>query len=549
MKKRRRKSRTLSLNDSRVADALSTISDEVLASFSFPVYSAGRTTSREKDADGFPMVTEDSLANLHDLQKQCWLKAESNPQINSHIRDKMGHMTGWGFGFSSERWKIDALIEEIVEDPRNNIYQNMPKFVARDEIEGELFLMFTLHPDGFVETDFIPPSSVGGGGDSNSGIFFHPTKQTFPLYYQIQLKDNKGSKETVLVPSINLAYYPDLESLAQGLKGFDKKKAAKSKYPKPNMEPYKQYNGNMRFIVHWNKGYMTKRNVSHIKTTIEWVNYYETLKKYEIDHKKSSGAYLWIIEIEDVQSFRRWIGMSEEERKSTGIMQTKDPGGTIVLPPGMKITCQNPKLNSITDEDKDIMQMVSSGLQKPQDLLLGNYNSTYASVKASQGPQGDRINDDLHYFRLFLIYDFWRPIFFLVASAREGFINHRYVKGVRRYKGGKPIFGRKKVPAYKFVDVCLPVSRLEDVESIARAYLGSKHASVVDTLGISRKEVAKKMGFPNYIHLRKEKTMEDEELPETLSTLDQEAAQEKAEAEPKKKEKDKTDSNKEDDKK
>jgi len=518
------------------AKALEMLSDEALAAFSFPLFRGGTSSAKTVDADGFPVVSSESLHNLQTLQAECWNKAESNPQINSHVRDIMGRMAGWGFGFSSERSKVQEVIDEIMEDPRNDLYQNFPKFVARTEIEGELFLMFTLHNNGFIEVDFISPSMIGNGGDKHSGIIFHPMKQSFPLFYVVNfenLKDGRGSSsEQVLVPSINIAYYPELEKDVKSHASFDVEKLKLSKADKPDNKPYKQIGGYKRFMVHWNKGFMTYRNVSHIRTTIEWVNYYEALKKYEIDHKKSSGAYLWVIEMEDIQAFRRWLGMSEEERRKTGIMQTKDPGGTLVLPPGMKLTVQNPKLNSISDQDNDIMQMVSSGLQKPQDVMLGDYRSTYASVKASQGPQGDRINDELHYFKLFLTYSFWRPVLYLRSVLRDDFKFYRYVKDVVRFESNEPVMGRKKKPVYKFVDICLPVSRLEDVESIAKAYLGAKHASVIDVLGVPRREVARRMGFSNYASLRKEKAIEDEEFPETLSVYDQEAAQEKAESEP-----------------
>jgi hypothetical protein len=522
----------LNLADEKVVNLLDSLSDDMLKSFSFPIFTQGRATERVVDADGFPEVSSEHLHNLHELQKLCWDKAESNPQINSHVRDFMGRMAGWGFGFSSDYLKIQTAVDEIMEDPRNDLYQTFPKFVARSEIEGELFLMYTLHTDGFVEVDFIAPRTIRGGGDNGSGIIFHPTKQTFPLFYLAQFKNRtkEGTESnTVLIPSINIAYYPELEKDVEDHPSYEVDKIRKSKSDDP---VYAQFNGYYRFIVHWNRGFLTQRNISHIRTTIEWVNYYEALKKYEIDHKKSSGAYLWVIKIDDTQAFRRWLSMSEEDRKKTGVMQTKDPGGTLVLPPGMSVSVENPKLPNISDQDTDIMQMVSSGLQKPQDVMLGDYRSTYASVKASQGPQGDRINDELHYFKLFLQYTFWRPIFFLRSVAKPEFKLYRYIRETIRFENGEPVYGRVKKEVYKLVDICLPVSRLEDIESIAKAFLGSKHASVIDVLGIPRREIARRLGFPNYGKLRKEKSMEDEEFPETLSVADQESVQEKREAEP-----------------
>lgn len=529
-RERKRHQRSFSFNDPIVINAMRNATDEALAQFAIPMFvNGGRSTYR--DADGFPEVTEGNLQNLYELQAECWRKAESNPQINSHIRDQMGRMAGMGFKFSSEVADINSVIEEISEDPRNDLYQNFPKFCGRSEIEGELFLIFTLHRNGFVEVDFIPPSSIRGGGDENSGIIFHSRKKSFPLFYNVNTTTYNhttlGSSQMTLVPSVNIAYFPELIKDAMTHSSWDESKTRMNKDPHP---VYKQFGNYFRFIVHWNKGLMVSRNVSHIKTTIEWVNYYEMLKKYEIDHKRSSGAYLWVIKVDDKSTLRRWLLMTEEERKATGIMQVKEPGGTIVLPPGMSLDVLNPKLPTISDQDNDIMQMISSGLQKPQDTMLGDYKSTYASVKAAQGPQGDRILDELHYFRLFLRYSFWRPIFYLVSSVRSEFKYFRKATHIVEFKNKKAIKKKVDRPVYKFVDIRLPVSRLDDLKEIGSVLLGTKHGSIVDTLGIPRREIAEKLGFTNYAQLRAEKEMEDEKYPETLSVLDQEAAQEKVES-------------------
>ncbi len=534
---------SLSIADENVASILRDLPDEALQQFSFPLFNSESSIGGGKpafDADGFPELSQDNLWNLHKWQEECWKKAESNPQINSHIRDRMGRMTGWGFSMSSQHRNINNAIEEIMEDPRNNLYESFPKYVARDGIEGELFLVLTLHKSGFVEVDFVSPSSVSGGGDKGSGIIFHPTKQNFPLFYLVRMDKSKTEdgqqNEQVLIPSINIAYYPELEKEVNDHASYSPDKLRYAKVRKQNQTPYDQFNGYYRFMIHWNKGFMTRRNVSNIKTTIEWVNYYEALKKYEIDHKKSSGAYLWVVQMEDIQTFRRWLQMTEEERKKTGIMESKDPGGTLVLPPGMTLTVENPNLPNISGQDTDIMQMISSGLQKPQDTLLGDYSSSYASVKASEGPQSDRNNDELHYFKMFLLYSFWRPIFFLRATASNNFSYYVQVNETTGFdKNQKPIIEKVKKPAYKLVDVNLPVSRLEDIEATARALLGTKHGSVVDTLNIPREEVAARLGFNDYHALVQRKATEDEELPPTLAAVDQESEQEKRESEPGKK--------------
>jgi hypothetical protein len=108
----------------------------------------------------------------------------------------------------------------------------------------------------------------------------------------------------------------------------------------------------------------------------------------------------------------------------------------------------------------------------------------------------------------------------------------RKVNKVTGFKDQEEIVETVYEPCYKFVDVNLPVSRLEDIEATATALLGSKHGSIVDTLGIPRKRVAQRLGFSDYDVLRKEKAEEDRSYPETLSALNQEQVQEKAEGEP-----------------
>jgi hypothetical protein len=524
------------LQNTEVTKALARMPDDLLRKiqFSFPLFSHAKTTIKATDSDGFPTTAplSESTFDLKKLQEQCWNKFEKNPQISSHVRDVMGRMAGWGFGFFSAVEEIQVAIDETMEDPRNALYDHFPKFCGRAEIEGELFLMLTVHDNGFVEVDFIAPTMLVGG-DKGSGIIFHSMKQTLPLFYNVKFGTNSASE--VLIPSINIAYFPELEEDAKKNSSYKKERLEKSRPNSGNRKLKKKVEkigGFNRFMIRWDRGFLTHRNVSHIRTTIEWLNYYEDLKKYEIDHKKSSGAYLWVIEMEDVRAFRSWLALSEDERKTTGILQPKDPGGTLVLPPGMKLRAENPRLPSISDEDTDIMQMVSSGLNKPQDLVLGDYRSTYASVKAAQGPQNDRINDDLSYFVNFLKYGFWKPIFFLKSIVSK-FKETRRIEEVVDFegdpdseKGLKPITKRVVKPSYKLVQIALPVSKLEDIESVAKSMLGVKHGSLVDTLNIPREEVAKRLGFYNYPSLVKQHATEQQRYPKTQAAVDQETAQE-----------------------
>ncbi len=92
----------------------------------------------------------------------------------------------------------------------------------------------------------------------------------------------------------------------------------------------------------------------------------------------------------------------------------------------------------------------------------------------------------------------------------------------------------KKKPEF-LVDIAYPTSELADAESRARAFLGVKHGSTYDTLGIPNAEIAKKMGFGNYKKLRLQQETEKSRYPELITTVDDEGVQERTEAEPGKK--------------
>lgn len=468
--------------------------------------------TRVKDSDGFPVVKYDDLRNLSALQKLCWEKFNENPQINSHIRDVMGTLTGWGFDMSSEVSEIDEAIEEIVEDFRNDLIKNISKFAARSEIEGELFLGATLHPDGFTEVDFLEPSALTGKGDKNSGIYFHPRKATLPIFYSFKLTMSDGSSKECLIPSIYVAYNPEFAEETIKAKKIDRKQLD---YVKTIHRKYKKVGGYKSFVIAWDKGFLTKRNVSHIKTTLKWINYYTQLKEWEIDHKKSSGSYLWVVEMTDMKAFRTWLKMTDEEKKTTGLTSKKVPGGTLILPPGVKLTCQNPQLSSISEQDTDIMHMVTSGLNKPEDMVTGQTKGdTFSGIKASRGPQADRTKDELAYWERFLRFDFWRGLFFLRSVMKPDFKLEYKVKKTVSFKNKKPKSKFVMEKAHKLIDFSFPQSEIVDVEAKARAYLGVNHQSVCEVLGIPKSVIAHNLGFPGYKKLRYEFQDEEDNLPD-----------------------------------
>lgn len=465
---------------------------------------------RGRDEDGFPTRKGLTEKDRKTLQKSCWEKFEESPFVGTSIRGTVGRLTGMGFEITSEIDEIQEAIDETELDPRNRLYSFWPKYVGRAFIEGELFQLLTVHTDGFVEVDFIEPLSVDGGG--SEGIFYHPTKTILPLFYNIF--DGSSSQ---LVPSIFVAYYPkELMKVARKLEGFKEELLSGSKN---SNNKFNNIGGFNRFIVAWDRSFVTRRNVSYLRTILVWLNHYETLKKYEIDHKKSAGAYLWVVKIEDAKAFRTWLSLTDEERRKTGIMAKKTPGSMLVLPPGMTIEAINPKLPTITDTDTDILHLVTGGLNEPEDMATGQAKGTFASVKASRGPMSDRVSDEIAYFERYLRFDFYRSVFFLktqVGVMKETYATEKAVD----FKDNEPVFKTVQKKPEFLIEIAFPSSELSDAESRARAYLGVKHGSLYDYLGIPNAEISKKLGFANYRKMRLRQATEDKRYPKLEPPMD-----------------------------
>jgi hypothetical protein len=504
--------------------------DEVLAQIQFSMpWQYDANTGGYKDEDGFVQTVlsdkDDSKTTRDTLQKECWKKFNRNPQFNTATRGLLGRLTGLGFETSSEITEIQEAIEEIELDPRNRLYNFWPKYVGRNLIEGELFQSLTLHTDGFVEVDFVDPAIIMGAGEDDSGIIFHPSKTLMPLIYS--LDDQNGNKQQI--PSIFCAYYPELIEVAAKDKYFQRKLLKNSHSRK---RKYSKFNGYYRFIVAWDRGFLTRRAVSYMRTTVEWLNYYENLKKYEIDHKKSSGAYMWIFSFTEPRAFKLWLSLSDEDRRKTGLTAKKTPGGSLILPPGVEVEVKNPNLTRISEQDTDIMEMISSGLNEPEDVTLGRAKGSYASIKASRGPMADRTADEIAYFERFLKYDFWQAVFFLKSSVSD-FKNEYKVREATSFgKDGEPKFENRKKKAFQLIDISFPVSESIDYEGRAKGLMGVKHGPATDTLGIPYSEVAKRLGFGNYGKMRLRHATEKEVYPELIYSMDAESMQEQMEAEP-----------------
>lgn len=501
------------------AKALLKLDDDELRALRFTMpWQTNEVSDQPADPDGFSGLSTELATQREKLQQACWDKFNRNPQVSTAVKGHAGRLAGYGFEVTSEIAKIQDVLEEIELDPRNRLYTYWPKFVARSNIEGELYLCLTLHDDGFIEVDFVDPSDITGGGED--GIVYHPTKATMPLFYYVNRNASTEGNITsaAIIPSIYIARYPELAKLVpETIYNGSQIKDSRSSKAK-----YKKIGGYRRFLISWDKSYITKRNVSHLRTILEWLNHYENLKKYEIDHKKSAGSYLWVVTMEDPKTFRTWLALSDEERKKTGIMAKKTPGGTMVLPPGMKLQVMNPSLPSISESDTDIFHMITSGLNEPEDVTSGQSKGTYSSVKASRGPMSDRISDEVCFFEKFLRYDFWSSIFFLKTMI-TGFPAVFDQRVAIDFKNQDPVFKNVKKRPEALIEISFPTSEVIDSESRARAFLGVKHGSTYDVLGIPNQEIAKKLGFGNYRRMRLVHATEMEKYPELALSVDQSA--------------------------
>lgn len=476
-----------------------------------PPLDPGRNPMR--DEDGFSQNVYDfgsgNYKGFKEWQQACWIKFKSNAFVHTTVLDTTGRLTGMGFNLFSHYPKANDFIDSFWHDPRNRLVTNFKKYVARGVIQGELPLNVTMHKDGFVEVDFVSPTTIYGFTDS-SGIITKKGKNNFHLMYRVVDSDN----DVYLIPSINLAYYPELWKDVE--ENTEYKNAISGGAKLLGKEDY-GIEGYTSFIIWMDQGFVTKRNVGGVQVVMEWLNHYDNMKRWELDHKKSSGAYLWVVEIEDRQAFRLWLSLSDADRKATGLLAKKTPGGTLMLPPGFKMTCHNPKLASITNQDEDILNMIAGGLNTPKDVMTGSSSGqTYSGAKLSRGPVGNRVMDSMADLERWMTHEFFRGVLWLHHKAGKMSWTYPMEKAFKFVKG-EPKFKKYKVEAHRTVEINFPTSEMDDVESKTKAYLGSKHGPVPQTLGISHSTVAKRIGVNGYSQERLLKATEDNMYPELMS--------------------------------
>ena len=484
-------------------------------------------TGGRKGPDGDPLSDsadkDDTSETRKVVQQRCWNKAARSPFASTALRALAGRMAGKGFAVTSSVPEIASIILKTERDYRNRLYSHYLKYAYRSVVEGELFLTGTFHNDGFVEVDFIDPASICGGDDDH-GIIFHSKKANLPLVY---LVDDGAFK--VQIPSIYIARNPDMLLDAGMNQYFDSSQLI------GRSSKFSAVGGFRTFVIAFDKGFLTKRNIGYLRTVIDWIELYENIKRWEADYKKAASAYVWEYKMTDPRAWNRWLAMTDQQRKETGITAAKTPGATFITPPGFDLNVKNPMLSKITDEDVDIRNMISAGLNEPSDVTFSESRSTFASVNASRGPFTERIEDEVEQWTNFWVFDFWANVFFVLSKV-AGFPESFKTKECIGFDDNKkPKIEEVERSPEEMIRVEVPIGEVSDIEAKARAYLGVKHGPVSDTLGISKGFVAEKLGIRNYRRERQRYEAEKEEFPELPLMIDSESAQEKKEAEPGKK--------------
>ncbi len=540
----------MTLTPEEISREIIAMPDEVLSHIAFSttwqynpdgVAEGGRT----RDADGFPSTgtsAEDkSLDSFtrQQLQDECWNKFERNPQLNTAVRGLVGRLTGMGYEVSSAIRQIQDFVDEIWFDWRNRMYHFWPKFCGRSYTDGELYLVVTCHRDGFLEIDYLEPKAITGSSSQNKddGILFHPRKTHLPLLYNIKIRLHDTQEREYQLPSIYVARDPKLLDKIKKDQLYNAEKLQKGAKTDSHSK-FKPFGGFSKFVIAFDRSFVTRRAVSYLRTTLEWLNHYENLKKYEIDHKKSSGAYLWTFTFEDVKAFKTWLLLSDEDKRATGVGAKKIPGSSLVLPPGMTVKAEHPQLPRISDEDTDIMQMISSGLNEPEDVTLGKTSRPMGAVKMSRGPMSDRTSDEVVLWDRFSKHDFWGNLFFLHSKLNGRFPSKFTVKEAVDFDTSKdepePIFKNVRKKPEQLMEINDPSSEILGLESMAKATLGVKHGNLSDILGIPKSELGRKLGFGNYRKLRLKHATEEDALPPLTDPEDDEMLQEQKIEKPRK---------------
>ncbi len=136
----------------KAINVLESLTDEQLLALQFTMpWQYDAEASGYKDPDGFKSESKSKANQSREaLQIECWNKFNTNPHLNTAVRGIVGRLAGAEFEISSEVREIQDTLEDEWFDPRNRLYNFIPKYVGRGLIEGELFLCLTVNPDSFV---------------------------------------------------------------------------------------------------------------------------------------------------------------------------------------------------------------------------------------------------------------------------------------------------------------------------------------------------------------------------------------------------------------
>jgi len=463
-------------------------------------------------------IASDSNASIDELRKACWQQYNRSPFVQTAVNDTAGYLAGVGFEISSIDSRVNTILQNTIEDFRNKLYSKWKPFLRHRAIEGEHHLLFTCHEDGesFIEVDYVSPASIEGRSNKgeSDGIIYHPTKTLMPLVYNIKQKDN----EYVQIPSINIAYMPSLLAVAAKEEGYDSKKI-KSSYAK-DKSMFAKVGGFRRFIVSWDGSILARRNTSHLRTVIVWQNLYTLLKMVEIDHKRAMASFAWVMQPKDMEAWELWTSLTEDQKKQTGLIGPKPPGSTLIPPPGFDIKAVTPQLPKLEGQDTDIFEHIVAGLNFPTDVVTGTSKGTFASVKESRGPWGDRMNDQQDDFRKYLVYEFGKALIFLHRSLYGLPEVIKAKKAVDFDDKKNPIFKKVPLGINELISVSFPVFGSGDFEGTVKALCGSKHTGLNNGLGISKEAIAGKLGMGNYRSERLKSATEDSVYPELQQIAD-----------------------------
>ena len=450
------------------------------------------------------------------INSEAWKKFNENPFVRRSINDVVGRVTGEEFGFFSRVRDIQEWMNTIIYDVRNELYKAWDGYVARKLVETELFLALTIdETDGFVEVDVVEPGLIDGTTDfCTGGIVTHPTKTTLPIYYNVKLTDTNGYNKDVLIPSIYTAYLPNIEeSVAGKLNGLGTP-------PKASKEVKAKTKGKLKYrtyIVSWHHGIREIiRTVSDLRTIFEPLEDYKEAKKWRFEYMKALCSYFIFYEFEDVKSWLRWLALTDEQKRSTGLGQPLRPADKLFLPPGVKGTIQNPQIPSLSGQDEDLLKMISSGMRQPYDMLSGDLKGpTYASVKGSRNPYLDYISDLRNTAEQFFVHDFWKAVFYIKACFDKSYSQYK-IKEVVGFKNKKEVSETVTYKPEQLIDAVFPQSSSVDVQSVANAMLGSKRGSLSYHLGISKEMIANRLGINNFYGALLKGATERANIPEDL---------------------------------